>query len=132
MQEKTVEFQQMHDIDKIVRRCCAEIEEGLKTTEEDEAVATKTSEAHLVQYIDRVVDALVDKEPGDAEDAGSCCTKCHSDVEPFTDISPDGVAATAVQAQTTEILVESHEVKVPVAERSRVLRRCVREPRGAD
>ena len=30
MREKTVEFQQMHDIDKIVRRCCAEIEEGLQ------------------------------------------------------------------------------------------------------
>ena len=30
VREKTVEFQQMHDIEKIVRLCCAEIEEGLK------------------------------------------------------------------------------------------------------
>ena len=30
MREKTVEVPQIHDIDEIVRRCCAEIEEGLK------------------------------------------------------------------------------------------------------
>ena len=30
MREKTVEVTQMHDIDKIVRRCCAETDEGLK------------------------------------------------------------------------------------------------------
>ena len=43
-------------------------------------MATKTAEAHLVQYIDRVVDVPVDEEPGDAEDARSCCKKCYSDV----------------------------------------------------
>ena len=45
-------------------------------TPEEEALATKTAEAHLVLNIDRVVDVPVDEEPGDAEDAGSCCTKC--------------------------------------------------------
>ena len=30
MREKTVEVPQIHDIDEIVRRCCAETEEGLK------------------------------------------------------------------------------------------------------
>ena len=82
---------------------------GAETPEEDEAVATKTAEAHLVQYIDRVVDVPVDEEPGDAEDSGSCCTKCHSDEKAFTDIPPDGVAAIAVQAHTTENLTESHD-----------------------
>ena len=72
-------------------------------------MTTKTAEAHLVQYIGRVVGVPVDEEPGDAEDAGSCCTKCYSDVEPFTDIPPGGVAAIAVQAQTTENLAESHD-----------------------
>ena len=80
-----------------------------ETPEEDEPVTTKTAEAHLVHYIDRVVDVPVDKELGDAEDAGSCCTKRYSDVEPFTDIPPDGVAAIAAQAQTTENLAESHD-----------------------
>ena len=54
----------------------------------------KTAEAHLVQYIDRVVDVPVDKEPGEAalstEDSG-CCTKCYSDVEAIIDIRPDSV-----------------------------------------
>ena len=71
-------------------------------------MATKTAEAHLVQYIDRVVDVPVDEEPGGAEDSGSCCTKCYSDEKAFTDI-PDGVAAIAVQSQTTENLAESND-----------------------
>ena len=41
-----------------------------------------------MQYIDRVADVPVDEKPGDAEDAGSCCMKCYSDVEPVTDIPP--------------------------------------------
>ena len=99
----------MHDIDKIVRRCCAEIEEGLKRPKKDEPVATKTAEAHPVQFIGRVVDVPVDKEPGDAEDSGSCCTKCFSDEKAFTAILPDGFAAIAVHAQITENLPESHD-----------------------
>ena len=68
MREKTVEFQQMHDIDEVVSSLCAETE--------DEPVATRTAEAHPAQFIGRVVDVPVDEEPGDAEDAGSCCTEC--------------------------------------------------------
>ena len=40
-----------------------------------------TAEAHQEQYIDRVVDIPAEREPGDAEDSGSCCTKCYSDVK---------------------------------------------------
>ena len=58
-------------------------------------MASRTAEAHPVQFIDRVVDVTVDKEPGDAEDSGSCCTECYSDEKAFTDIPPDGVAGTA-------------------------------------
>ena len=72
-------------------------------------MATRTAEAHPVQFIVRVVDVPVDKEPGDAEDSGSCCTKCYSDEKAFTAIPPDGVAAIAAQAQTTENLAESHD-----------------------
>ena len=97
MRKKTVEVPQLHDIDKIVRRCCAETEEG-------QTLATKTADAHLVQYIDRVKDVPADEELGDAEDAGSCCTKCYSDVEPVTDIPPESIATIAFRAQTTETL----------------------------
>ena len=69
-------------------------------------MTTKTAEAHLVQYIDRVVDVPVDKELGGAEDAGSCRTKCYSDVEPITDIPPDSAATIAVQTKTTENLAD--------------------------
>ena len=72
-------------------------------------MATRTAEAHPVQLIGRVVDAPVDKEPGDAQDSGSCCTKCHSDEKAFTSTPPDGVAAIAAQAQTTENLAESQD-----------------------
>ena len=82
----TVEVPQMHDTNKIARRCCAETEEGLKRSKEMNHWQRKTAEAHLVQYIDRVEDVPVEKEPGAAEDAGSCCTKCYSDVKPLTDI----------------------------------------------
>ena len=64
-----------------------------------------------MQFIDRVVDVPVDKEPGDAEDSGSCCTKCYSDEKAFTDIPPDGVAAIAVQAQTTENLADESRLR---------------------
>ena len=47
----------------------------------------------------------MDKEPGDAEDSGSCCTECYSDEKAFTDIPPVGVAAIAAPAQTTENFV---------------------------
>ena len=72
-------------------------------------MATKNAEAHPVQFIGRVVDVAVDREPGDAEESGSCCTECYSDEKAFTDLPPDGVAAIAVQAQTTENLAESHD-----------------------
>ena len=67
-------------------------------------MATKTAEAHPVQYIDRVVP--VDEELGDTEHAGSCCAKRHSDEKAFTDIAPDSVATIAVQTQTTENLAD--------------------------
>ena len=91
--QKTVEVPQMHDIDKIVRRRFAGTED--ETPKGDETAAMKTADAHPVQYIDRVADIPVDKEPGEVkltvEDTGSCCTKCYSDVEPVTDIPPGGV-----------------------------------------
>ena len=113
--------------------------------------AQKTAEVHLVQYIDNVVDVPVDTDPGDAEDFGSCCTKCCSDVETVIDIHPDGVVTIAVQAQTTENLADkslyfnslsvekpcqgpqvmTQEVMVPVAGLPRV-GRSGREHRGAD
>ena len=80
-----------------------------ETPEKDEAVATRTAEAHPVQFIGRVVDVPVDKDPGDAEDSGSCCTKCYSDEKAFTAILRDGVAAIAAHAQITENLAESHD-----------------------
>ena len=96
---------------------------------------TKTAQAHLVQYIGRVVGVPVDEKSGDAEDAGSCCTKCYSDVDPFTDVPPDGVAAIAIfkhRHLKTLLKVMTQEVKVPVAGLPRVLRRSVHESRGAD
>ena len=72
-------------------------------------MTTRTAEAHPVQFIGRVVDLPVDKEFGDAEDSRSCCTKCYSDGKAFTAILPDGVAAMAARAQTTENLAESHD-----------------------
>ena len=45
MREKTVEFQQVHDIDKIVRRCCAKTEEGLKRPKRMNPWPTRTAEA---------------------------------------------------------------------------------------
>uniref|UniRef100_A0A7S1AY12 Apple domain-containing protein n=1 Tax=Noctiluca scintillans TaxID=2966 RepID=A0A7S1AY12_NOCSC len=41
-----------------------------------------------------------------AEDSGSCCTKCYSDVEALIDIPPDGNVEIVVQAQTTENLAD--------------------------
>ena len=40
-------------------------------TEASAQAVQKTAEAHQEQYIDRVVDVPVEKEPGDAEDSGS-------------------------------------------------------------
>ena len=102
MRKKTVEVRQMHDVDKIVRRHCAQSEEGLERPKEmNLQTVQKTAEAHQVQYIDRVVDVPVNKEPGDAEDSGSCCTECYSDVKATIDIHIDSVLMIAVQAQTT-------------------------------
>ena len=72
-------------------------------------MAKKTAEAHLVQYINRVVDVPVDKEPRDAEDSGSSCRKCYSDVEAIIDIRPDSVVTVAVQTQTFEDLVNERD-----------------------
>ena len=107
-------------------------------------MAKKTAEAHLEQYVNRVADVPVDKEPGDAEDPRSCCTKCYSDVEAIIGIPPDSVATIAVQTRTTENLADeslhfsgeaasgsqmmTQEVMVPVAGLTRVLGRSVREP----
>ena len=90
----------------------------------------------------------VDEEPGDAVHAGSCSAKRHSDENAFTDIPPDSIGTSAVQAQTTENLADeslffsgeaasgsqmmTQEVMVPVAGPPQVLGRSVREPRGAD
>ena len=63
------------------------------------------------------MDVPVDKEPGDAEDSGSCCTKCYSDEKAFTDIPPDGVAGLFKHRQLKTLRkVMTQEVKVPVAE----------------
>ena len=70
-------------------------------------MATKTAEAHLVRYIDRVVDVPVDEEPGDTVHARTCCTKRHNDEKAFTDIPADSIGTSAVQAQTTENLVDN-------------------------
>ena len=110
--------------------------------------AQKTAEAHQEQYIDRVVDVPVDKQAGDAEDSGSCCTKWYSDVKATIDIRPDSVVMIVVQAQRTESLADesryfsgeaasgsqpmTQEVMVPVAGLLRVLGRYARGPRGAD
>ena len=51
----------MHDVDKILKHCCVETEEGLKRPEKDELVATRTAEAHPVQFIGRVANLPVDK-----------------------------------------------------------------------
>ena len=65
-------------------------------------MAMETAEAHRVQHINRVEDVPVDKEPSaaalTAEDSGSCCTTCFSDVEVISDIRPDRVVMIVVQA----------------------------------
>ena len=101
----------MHDNDKIMRRCCAGRGRAETPEGKDEPVSRKAAEAHPVRFIGRVVDAPLDIEPGDAEDPGSCCTKCYSDEKAFTDIPPDGVAAIAVQAQTTENLADESRLR---------------------
>ena len=90
MQKKTGEVPQVHVIDKIASSCYAETEEELERrpkemrpwrTEVSAHPFQKTAEAHQEQYINRVVDVPVEKEPGDAEDSGSCCTKWYSDAD---------------------------------------------------
>ena len=78
----------------------------------------KTAEAHLVQYIDRVVDVPVDKEPGEAalsaEDSG-CCTKCYSDVEAIIDIRPDSVVKRRQLKTSRTRVIQLSACLVPVA-----------------
>ena len=69
----------------------------------------KIAEAHQAQNIDRVVDVPVDKEPGDAEDSGSCCKIGYGDVKASIDIHPDSVVMIAVHAQTIENPVDEND-----------------------
>ena len=59
--------------------------------------------AHQEQCIDRVVDVPADRQLGDAEDSGSRCTKCYSDVKATIDVRLDSVVI-VVQAQRNESL----------------------------
>ena len=90
----------------------------------------------------------MDKQPGDAEDSGSSCTKWYSDVKAAIDTRPDSVVMIVVQAQRTASLADetlyfsgeaasgsqmmTQEVMVAVAGLPRILGRSVREPCGAD
>ena len=93
----------MHDVDKIVSSCCAETE-GLERPKEVSPWQYRSKykrrrlsiEAHQERHIDRVVDVPVDKQPGDAEDSGSCCTMWYSDVKATINIRPDSVVMIAV------------------------------------
>ena len=57
----------MHDIDKIVSSCCAETERPKKMSpwQYRSRDQPRRLEAHQEQYIDRVVDAPAEREPGD-------------------------------------------------------------------
>ena len=115
----------MHDIDKIVSNRCAETEEGLERPKEMSPWRYRSISADCPEDCGGASSTVYrqsrgrasGQEPGDAEDFGSCCTKCYSDVEPFTDIPPDSVATTAVQAQTAErtrsLYVNSPSVERP-------------------
>ena len=59
MRKKTVEVPPTDDIDKIVRRCRAETEEGLKRRRRG---TRGNAETHLVQYTDIVVIVPVAKQ----------------------------------------------------------------------
>ena len=150
--KKTVEVPQMHDTNKIARRCCAEIEEGLKRHKEIRLRKCIWCSTSTESWTCQWTRSLVMLQTSDHVAQSVTVTWRHSDVEPFADIPPDGVATIAVQAQTTENLAEeslyfnslsverpqqvpqvmTQEVMVPVAGLPRVLRRSVRELRGAD
>ena len=86
----------------------------------------------------------MDKERGEAalvaEKSGSCCTKCHSDVEGIIDVPPDSVAAMLFKHRKLKTFGRELErpYQVPqvmtqaMAGLSRVRGHSARELRGAD
>ena len=133
MRERTVEVRQMHDIDKIVRRYCAVTEEGLKRPKK-----MKPWQRRLRKRI----------WFGTSTESWTYqCTKSLVMLK-----TPDNVAKSVTVTWNRSLIfflmalrrllfkhrqlktsrkVMTQEVKVPVAGLHRVLRRSVREPRGA-
>ena len=121
----------MHDIDKIVRRCCAETEE---TPEDDEPVQQRLrkriqcrslAESWTYQWTKSLV---MLKTPYHVAQSASVMRKRSL---LFLLMVLQRLVLKHRQLKTLQ-KVMTQEVEVPVAELSRVLRRSVREPRGVD
>ena len=92
MQKKTVEVPQVHVIDRIACSCYAETEEGLERPKEMSPWRNRSISAGCPEdcgSAPRTVHRQScgrasrerEREPGDAEDSGSCCTKWYSDAD---------------------------------------------------
>ena len=132
MREKTVEFQQMRDIDKIVRRCCAEIEEGLKRPKKMNAwqqglrkriQCSSSAESWTYQW----TKSLVMLKTPDHVTQSTTVMRKRSLI--FLLMVLQRLLLKHRQLKTLQ-KVMTQEVKVPVAELCRVLRRSAREPRN--
>ena len=56
--------------------------------------------------IDRVVDIPAEREPGDAEDSGSCCTKCCSDVKETIERIVEVLQIQCQGTQTQDVILQ--------------------------
>ena len=132
--EKTVEFQQMHDIDKIVRRCCVETEEGLNGPKKMKPWQRRlrkriwfstSTESWTYQWTRSL---LMLKTPDHVAQNATVMRK-RSLI--FLLMVLRGLLFKHRQLKTLQ-KVMTQKVKVSVAEQPRVLRRYARESRGAD
>ena len=132
MREKTVEFQQMHDIDKIVRRSCAEIDEGLKRSKKMKPWQRRlrkriwfstSTESWTYQWTRSLV---MLKTPDHVAQSVTVTWNLT-----FLQMVLLRLLFKHRQRKTLR-KVMTQEVKVPVAELPRVLGSSAREPRGAD
>ena len=132
--EKTVEFQQMHDIDKIVRRCCVETEEGLNGPNRMKPWQRRlrkriwfstSTESWTYQWTRSL---LMLKTPDHVARSATVMRK-RSLI--FLLMVLRGLLFKHRQLKTLQ-KVMTQKVKVSVTEQPAVLRRYARESRGAD
>ena len=133
MREKTVEFQQMHDIDKIVRRCCAEIEEGLKRPKKmkpwQRRLRKRWFSTSTESWTYQCAKSLVMLKTPDHVAQSATVTRKRSLI--FLQMVLRRLLFKHRQLKTLR-KVMTQEVKVPVPELPRVLRRSARGSRSAD